>query len=226
MNPGRAIVGCGLLLILLGAAGAVRATITPPPKIYSLTQDAQDVHVKYGYDGSDYISMKMTLRRSTDSETKALFQDATQAEKDASKTQNGCNTWNCVGNAATECQTNPEHCKDCDSDGTPECCGECVVSYTWTWVDQCVVPGETRYIISSSEYPDAGAPASATLTVTEDNSNPLNHDQEQCQSELDQLLHGSDNSSDLRGGGCSAVPPSGRPIPWELLLGAIFSAAP
>jgi len=146
-----------LFLLLFVVPEAVFADMAPPPEIYSLAQEGQDIKIRYGYYGPGYDSgMKMTLVRANESGTKVLFENTAPPENEAEKTDGSCSTFHCVGDPSTECTTHPENCVDCDSDGTPECCGECWLEMSWSWVDECVPSGFTEYTISVNDTYDAG----------------------------------------------------------------------
>jgi len=158
MNKKILVLGV-LGLVLLCLPGAVRADSGPAPEIYSLVQEGQDIKIRYGYGGSGYDSyLKMNLERVNESGTKMLFQKMTPPEEGMEKTFFACDMWNCNGpDPMTECASHPENCVDCDSDGKPECCGECKWDLSWTWVDPSVAPGSTKYTIAFEDTYDAGA---------------------------------------------------------------------
>jgi len=168
------------LSVLLSAVVCIphlaHADSGPDLRLFELSQDGQDVLIKYGYNNNGYdSSFKMSLVREQGDSSLELFDGLAPPEEEATMEYTDCDVWNCESLEEDFCENNPDKCVDCDSDDIPECCGDCVWDYSWTFIDTCVVPGETVYVIYESGEPDE-SPDSESITVTDTGDECLEKD--------------------------------------------------
>ncbi len=143
-----------IFLIFSCLPGLSLADSGPDVKIFQAIQNDQDVTIRFGYEYTKYqYDYTLSLFRQQDDTNHVLFDEMNFPEAEAIREYSGsCDMWYCESSDEDFCEKEPDKCMDCDDDDIPECCGGCVWYYIWTWLDVCVPPGDTDYILFKPSY--------------------------------------------------------------------------
>jgi MYXO-CTERM domain-containing protein len=216
-----------VVAIAVGSASAVaRADTGPPSGLASIIQEGQDVVVGLQQDESVCHLWRRDL--TTDEETAICDGREFVAEERAGRTATACHD-----SYIWDCETQPDHCVDCDGDGVNECSGYCWALDLYSVVDPCVAPGQYEYrtyaalsgigvrSIDVTDTGDAclhGGIADADVDIQPDAGGDADAD---ADSDVDADGDGDGDSAD--DGGCSSAP-SRTPSPSTLLAALMLGA--